>query len=373
MKDKKNRFKVEILLSIILVIAILMSIITSCTPKPTGSDISGTMETNKDTESNEDTEPKTKMITDSAGRKVEIPTKIEKVVTVGPVGVLNCFVFTMGEGDTIANGLPPRFAKSGRWKYHTLFNPAIATNPVVEDGETVSMEGLIEIDPDIVLTMDEKTAEDIFNNTNLPAIVLNWEDPEDVKEAVNLLGQVYNKPEKAEEYSKYFDDTLAKIKDTVSKIPEEKKIRVLNASLGSLSRPHVIAEWWITEAGGISVTKEVDKGQRLEFSIEQLLKWNPEVIIVTGEEDEKLAYSDERFKNIEAVKNKRIYSTPTFGHVWTNRTMEQPLTVLWAAKLFYPEQFKDIDMEGELKLFSQKFFSYELSDEECEEILGNME
>ena len=74
MKDKKNRFKVEILLSIILVIAILMSIITSCTPKPTGSDISGTMETNKDTESNEDTEPKTKMITDSAGRKVEIPT-----------------------------------------------------------------------------------------------------------------------------------------------------------------------------------------------------------------------------------------------------------------------------------------------------------
>ncbi|HZK57841.1 MAG TPA: ABC transporter substrate-binding protein [Clostridia bacterium] len=369
MKKTRNRFNT--LLSTLLIFTMLIGIMTACTPKstnPTNSDTSGTSDTS---ETNKDIEPKTKIITDSAGRKVEIPTKIEKVVTVGPVGVLNCFVFTMGEGETIANGLPPRFAQSDRWKYHSIFNPAIATNPVVEDGNAVSMEGLIEIDPDIVLTMDEKTAEDIFNSTSLPAIVLNWKDPEDVKEAVNLLGQIYNKPNKAEEYSKYFDDTLAKINDTVSGIPDGKKVRVLNASLGSLSRPHIIAEWWITEAGGISVTGSIES-ERLEFSLEQLLKWNPEVIIVTGEDDIDLAYSDERFKDIEAVKNKKIYATPTFGHVWTNRTMEQPLTVLWAAKLFYPEQFKNIDINKELKLFSEKFFSYKLSDEECEDILGDM-
>ena len=370
MKNIKGKLKT--LLSMLLIFIMLISVITGCTPKSKESDTAGT--NNEVANKDKDTEPKTKIITDSAGREVEIPTKIEKVVTVGPVGVLNCFVFTMGEGDTIASGLPPRFAKGDRWRYHTIFNPAIKTNPVVEDGNAVSMEGIIEIDPDIVLTMDEKTADNIFDSTKLPAIVLNWKDPEDVKEAVNLLGQVYNKSDKAEEYSKYFDETLAKINNIVSKIPEEKRVSALCTSLQSLSRPHVIAEWWIAEAGGKSVTSGlVEQSQRLEFPLEQLLKWDPEVIIVSTEEDKELAYSDERFKGMKAVKNKRIYPTPVFGHVWANRTMEQPLTVLWAAKLFYPEQLKDIDMNEELKLFSEKFFSYKLSDEECKEILGNME
>ncbi len=47
--------------------------------------------------------------------------------------------------------------------------------------------------------------------------------PEDVKEVVNLLGEIFNKPEKAEEYSKYFDDTLEKVNRIVSQIPEDKK------------------------------------------------------------------------------------------------------------------------------------------------------
>ncbi len=362
MKTIKNKSKV--LLSTVLILTMVMSLMMGCTSKPTNSEPT----VNKGAE---EIEPKTKTIIDSVGREVEIPTKIEKVVTVGPVGVLNCFVFTMGEGNTIANGLPPRFAKSKNWKYHSIFNPAIATNPVVEDGNAVSMETLIEINPDIVLTMDEKTADDIWNK-GMNAIVLNWKNPEDVKEAVNLLGQIYNKPERAEEYSKYFDRTLAKVKDTASKISEEKRVRVLNTSLGSLSQPHVIAEWWIEEAGGISVTGGIERKQRLEFSLEQLLEWNPEVMIVSSQDDKELAYSDERFKDLEAVKNKRIYVTPSFGHVWANRTMEQPLTVLWAAKLFYPEEFKDINMNEELKLFSEKFFSYKLSDEESKEILGDM-
>lgn len=351
-------------LSVTLVIIMMMGIMSGCSSNNDSADVP----TNNETET---TEPGTKTITDSAGREVEIPTKIEKVVTVGPVGVLNCFVFAMGEGDTIANGLPPSFTKNDRWRYHAIFNPAIADNPVVEDGDAISIEELIEIDPDIVLTMDEKTAEDMTNK-GLSAIVLNWTNPEEVKEAVNVLGEVYGKQDRAEEYSKYFDETLAKVNDIVAEIPEEKKVRVLNTSLEGLYQPHVIAEWWITEAGGISVTGGIERKQRLEFSLEQLLDWNPEVMVVSNEEDEKLAYSDERFKDIEAVKNKRIYVTPAFGHIWANRTMEQPLTVLWAGKLFYPEEFKDIDMNEELKLFSEKFFDYELSDQETKEILGNM-
>lgn len=347
--DRKTKTSI----SIILIIALMAVLSMSCSPGSAG-------------------QPKTKIIKDSEGREVEIPTNIEKVVTIGPVGVQNCFVFAMGEGHKIANGLPPRFARTDRWKYHSIFNPAIATNPVVEDAEGVILiEKLMQVNPDLVFTMSMKTAEEV-EQKGLKAIVLNWYAPEDVKEVVNLLGEIFNKPEKAEEYSKYFDDTLEKVNRIVSQIPEDKKVTALNTTLERLSLGHVIAEWWIEAAGGVSVSKEQRKTESSAYSMEQLLVWDPDVLLVQTENDKKLAYSDPRFSHLKAVKNKKVYATPVMGHVWANRTMEQPLTVIWAAKLFYPEEMKGIDMEEELKIFSRKFFHYELSDEECKDILRDM-
>lgn len=359
MKNLINRKRIKSI-SIILIVIIIATLLTSCS-----SDV--------DNDSSDTNELESKVIKDSIGREVEIPTDIEKVVTVGPVGVQNCFIFAMGEGDKIANGLPPRFSRNDRWKYHSVFNPAIADNPVVEDAEGVVMiEKLMEVDPDLVFTMDEKTAEDL-EGKGLKTIVLNWDEPEDVKEVVNLLGEIFNKPERAEEYSKYFDNTLGKVDKIVSQIPEDKKVTVLNTTLERLSLGHLIGEWWIETAGGISVSKDERKTESSTYSIEQLLDWDPDILLVQTEKGKELAYSDSRFSDLKAVKNKKVYVTPVMGHVWANRTMEQPLTVLWAAKLFYPEEMKEINMEEELKVFSSKFFDYELSDEEVKDILGDMD
>ena len=45
----------------------------------------------------------TKSIRDFAQRQVQVPENIRSVATLGSVGVLNCFIFAMGEGDKIAN------------------------------------------------------------------------------------------------------------------------------------------------------------------------------------------------------------------------------------------------------------------------------
>ncbi len=356
-------------LSVALVIAMMSTIFVGCSDDAKKTEVTPT---DKAPTENVENDSKTRIVKDSLGREVEIPKNIEKVVTLGPVGVLNCFVFAMGEGDKIASGLPPSFAKGDRWKYHSIFYPEIANNIVVEDSEkAIIMEKLIEVDPDIVLTMDLKTAEAV-EDKGMKAIVLDWEVPEDVKEVVNILGDVFNKPEKAKEYSDYFDQTIAKVNDVVSKIPQDQRVTVLNGGLENLSMGHTIAEWWIESAGGISVTKEARVGDTSTYSMEDLFNWNPDVLIVQNKADIDFAYNDERLKDINAVKNKKVYESPVMGHVWANRTMEQPLTVLWAAKLFYPEEMKGIDMKEELKTFSKKFFGHDLTDEEYKDLLGDM-
>ena len=328
-------------------------------------------------ESNENNKEKKssgiRKITDMVGREVEIPEHIESVANVGSVGVLNGFVFLFGEGDKISNGLPPKFTKTDRWKYHSIMYPSLTDKPIVEDGSgTVTMEEIVEISPDVVFTMDEKTATSL-EDKGLKTVVLEWKKPEDMKKVVSLLGEIFEKEDIAKEYSIYFDESLKKISEIAEKIPEDKRVRVLNTSLESLSLPHVVADWWIEAAGGVSMSKDLGDLETKTYNLEQLHEWNPDILIVSSDKDEDIAYEDEAFNDIKAVQDKRVYTTPIFAHVWANRTIEQPLTVMWAAKVFYPEEFKDLNMTEELKNFSSKFFKYNLTDEECKDILKDIE
>lgn len=310
-----------------------------------------------------------KNITDMAGRNIAISSHPSKVATIGSVPVINSFVFAMGEGDKIVNALPSSFS-SARWKYQTIFAPAMAGKPQLQNANREpNIEELLKASPDVVFTMDKGSIE-VMEKAGLPVVFLSWREPEDVKKVIQLMGDTFDKPDKAKEYIQYFDDTLKRVQTVVAGIPAEKKPKVLYCSAKTLTQPHLIVEWWADAAGGISVTNNGRNTESVEFSIEQMLKWDPDILILSEPKDMDIINKDERFSKIKAVVNKKVYVAPVGAHTWANRTIEQPLTVLWAAKTFYPEQFKNLDMEKEMKDFYGRFFGYQLSDQEAMEIIS---
>ena len=321
-----------------------------------------------------DTPTGTRTITDMAGREVTLPVEINRLATVGPGPVLNSLIFAVGEGDKIVNGLPD-FARTERWKYQHKFAPNITEQPVVQSSDfQPNVEELLKLKPDVVFTMEargscEQVAE-VLTNAGLPTVCLVWTEPDEVKQAINLIGKVLNQEARAQEYSKYFDDTIARVNKVITAIPEDKRPRVLHCNIQNMAAPHAITEWWVSQAGGTSVTKEVRIAENIEFSVEQMLKWDPQVIIVTSPDQVDLLCNDTRFKEVSAVKSRRVYPTPVGAHIWGNRTSEQPLMLLWAAKTFHPEAFKDLDLEAELVSFYKQFFSYSMTKEAAREILG---
>lgn len=308
-------------------------------------------------------------IVDMAGKSVVLPAKITKVVTIGSVPVMNGMIFAMGEGDKIANNLPQSMQKP-RWKYQYVFDPAMKNLPTLQDASgTTNIEEVIKISPDVAFTMDSKTA-DTLNSKGIKTVLLAWTQPEDVKKCVQLLGEIFNKKSQADAYIKYFDDTVKKVQNVVAAIPQEKRLKILYCTPKTLTEPHLIVEWWATEAGGISVTNNGRKTESFAFDKEQLLKWNPDVLIVADPTEVDYVYKSDIFSQINAVKNKRVYVAPVGAHTWVNRTIEQPLTVLWAAKTFYPDLFKDFDMNKEAKSFYKTFFGADLTDAQVQEILS---
>ena len=90
-------------------------------------------------------------------------------------------------------------------------------------------------------------------------------------------------------------------------------------------------------------------GDKTIASLEQILVWDPEVIICNeaGVDDEIL--KDPRFAGVDAVRNGRVYQIPV-------------------AKTLYPDLF-DYRIEDKIKEFYLEFFDYEVSDETVAAIL----
>jgi iron complex transport system substrate-binding protein len=315
----------------------------------------------------------TRTVTDMAGRKVSIPGTINRIATVGSIPVINGFVFALRDGAKLVNGLPD-FASIPRWKYQTVIAPEMAGKPRMQTSDRLpNIEELLKAAPDVVFTMDKPTLP-TYERANLNAVYLSWTQPEDVKIAIALMGEVLNKQMPAKAYVEYFDDTLKKVRTSFDRISVDKRARVFYGTLSpSLSNPHLISEWWIAAAGGVSVTKDVHATEAITINAEQLVVWNPQVILLSNPGDLRVAYSDTRYAQLSAVTNKRVYVTPVGVHLWGNRNIEQPLTVLWTAKTLYPGLFKGLDIRAEVKNFYSRIFGFNLTDTQVDEILsGNI-
>lgn len=313
----------------------------------------------------------THTITDMAGRSVKLPVEIDRVVTLGSVPVINSFLFALGEGKVIANGLPP-FARNPRWKYQYVFNPAIERQPQTQTADGApDVEKILQLNPDVVITMSADLIKPL-DQVGVPAVVLKWQDAEDVKAVVGLLGKVLGQEERATAYAAYFDQALARVGKVVESIPESDRRTAIYLDPESMSRPHLIAEWYIAQAGGLSVAREETSQETLKLNVEQILAWNPEVIFVDNPAGRDQVLTDPRFAKLAAVKDKQVFSIPIAAHTWGNRTSEQPLTVMWVATKLYPKQFADFDLNAEVRDFYADIYRVNLDDDQVKEIVAGL-
>lgn len=308
-------------------------------------------------------------VTDMAGREVTIPGEVKSIATFGSVGVLNAFVELMGSGDLLCNQMPANFTKSDKWKMQYAFAPQIKDAPLLvnADGDLL-IEEVLKLEPDLCITMTKDTAEQLGQN-GLACIYLEWKQTDDVKTAVNLMGEVLNKKDIAADYLAYFDSMVKEASDLTAGIADADRKTVLYGNVTKLTQPHVIAEWWISAAGGKSVTAEASSGESLEYTQEDLLLWNPEVMIVTELAMIEELKADKLYSDVSAVKTGSIYYIPTVAHVWGNRTVEQPLTIFWTMNKLYPELVSNDMLAEKISYFYSHFFKYDLSADQLAEIM----
>lgn len=315
-------------------------------------------------------QPLMREVTDMAGRKVFLPAEINRIGTVGAVGVLNTFVETMGQGYKIYNQMPGNFKNSKRWAMQYEFAPQI-TNGILFEGQNgeLLLENIIMANLDVCFTMTRETA-DILAKNGVRCVYLEWKHPEDVKNAIQLMGEILNAQDTAARYIMYFNEKVAWAAKMTADISKNEKPVVLYGNPLQFSQPHAIAEWWIDAAGGVSATAQSNPGT-VSYNMEDLLRWNPDIIILFDRNAAADLRRNPLYRDIKAVQNEALYFAPTVGHAWGNRTPEQPLTVMWAMHKLHPEIMTRDMLTQEIKYFYATFFNYKMSDEQISDIIDN--
>jgi iron complex transport system substrate-binding protein len=310
-------------------------------------------------------------IVDMTGRTVTVPDTIDKVITIGSVPVINSFVFAVGKGETLAMGLPVRFNPQ-RWAWQFVFAPQLEAGPDLQDSNYApDVEKILQVAPDVALSFEQSTA-DALAAVGVPTVLLRIQTPEDLKAGVKLVGELLGNADIGNDYTRYFDVTLERIAAKIDAIPEDKRPTALYLNPVNLTQPHLVAEWWITAGGGRSVTNDGRSEEVLSLSAETVIGANPDFIIVFEPGHVEKLKADATLSQLDAVKNGRILVTPMGAHTWGNRTVEQILTVLWAASAFHPDLFPHSELVAEVKNFYATFFKKELSDQQVEAILTSI-
>ena len=107
-------------------------------------------------------------------------------------------------------------------------------------------------------------------------------------------------------------------------------------------------------------------------SLEQVILWNPEVILTTDPHFWQLARTDRRWRAVTAVEQGKVYLSPHLPFGWFDFPpgANRLLGIWWAGKLLYPQAFADVDLRAKVTEFHRRFYHQAPSTAQLDALLG---
>lgn len=236
----------------------------------------------------------TREVVDDLGRKIKIPVKIERVVSLAPN--LTETIFAIGAGNKLIG-------------VTTFCNYPEETAKINKIGDTINpnLEAIIALKPQVVFV---STASQIENFTktleqqNIAVFVTNPQNIDGIYQSILQIGDVVGEAEKAkilvESLRKRAADVEAR---TLSAKDVKVFVQIAKEPLFTVGKTSFMTDL-VGRAGGISVTADVNEAYP-KFSKETALALQPEAIILSESDDNQ--EPNDVFKNSPAVKNGKIF------------------------------------------------------------------
>jgi iron complex transport system substrate-binding protein len=328
-------------------------------------------------------------ITDMAGRVVTIPDTIRTVMQGSPVTeIVLCALVPeklIGTGMALTE------------KQKILLPDVVKNKPVIGmmgggKNNTFNPEQILKMHPDIIVSaifssvekMDLDAVERIQKQLDIPVVLIDG-SIEKTDTACKFLGKLLGCSDKGDSLGNYLQKKIFEVQESVSKIDTNKKKRIYYAEgangLYTESKNSRHAEV-IKLAGGCNVA-DIPAGSAsgmVAVSIEQILVWQPEVIIVsvTGDnttaqlQNDNFTYikNNSTWNALSVIKAGMVFKIPYLPFNWFDRPpgINRILGLRWLAKLLYPD-LCIWNIRDDTREFYKWVYGVTLTEQQLDEIL----
>jgi iron complex transport system substrate-binding protein len=329
----------------------------------------------------------TRVITDMYGRTLTIPSTINRVLTSGPIEMELVYLLVPDKLVGLSfsfNGNPPLVPD--KCKNLTVIGGWFGT-------QTGNYETFISAKPDIILEGTEaniKERQEKFGD--IPVVGLyagenktNYADDSltGYEKEIRFLGELLGVQSQAGKLISYYKGTMDYVNKIVATIPDKDKVKVYYAEgkEGFSTDPAGSMHTRLLEfCGGINVAQVTLKpGYGMaDASLEQILLWNPEMIIIgRGSQATlfKTILTDARWSQLKAVQNKSVAIRPDNPFSWFDGPPgpSQIVGMYWMINKLYPDKTTGLNLKAKVKEFYSQFYHYDLTDDELTKLLANPE
>ena len=288
-----------------------------------------------------------RVFTDSAGRKVELPERVDRVYAAGPPASI--LVFAIAPHKLI--GWTTAWREAERPFIARQYADLPTLGRLTGRGNTANVEVVLQAKPDLIVDYGTisptlvSLADRARQQTGIPYLLLDG-DFDRMGEAIRQVGVAAGEQGRADALARYVQDTVLDITDRVARIPSARRPRIyygrgpqgLNTGLaGSITTE------FIEQLGAVNVAASSGRGGLVQISIEQVLLWNPDVIVTIDSGFHALARAHPQWRNVPAVRNGRLYLAPTlpFGWIDSPPSINRLIGLRWLARILYPDAFPE--------------------------------
>ncbi|MDU5570431.1 MAG: ABC transporter substrate-binding protein [Peptoniphilus harei] len=329
------------------------------------------------------------IVTDHAGHEVEVPNKIEKIV-IDQVPILSTYMaYNEGKAPYIvgyAGSL--KQVISGTVLKDMAPELLDATN-TVQGQSDLNVEEIMKLKPDVIFyNAKNQDRYEKLSKTGVPCIgfvTMGADTPADpinrYGEWLKLLEDVFGEKGKMDDFLKAGDEIVKDVEERIAKVPEEKRPSGMILWKYQEGTPIVagkgtFGDFWLKRLKVKNVAEEA-KGYA-KVNVEQIYSWDPDVFYLDGpgllniktEDVYNNSVEGFDFSNLKSVKDKRVYNSKLGMWNWLTPNPDAPLVLAWLASETYPDAFKDYDLKKVIKDYYQKWYNYELSDEQIEDMFN---
>lgn len=311
---------------------------------------------------------------DSAGREVQVPREVRRVYAAG--GPASIMVYTLAPEKLVG------WSRELRAEEKPFINACCRDLPVLGQvtgrGGSGNVEALLLARPDVIIDYGSTSAtfvslaERVQRQSGIPYVLIDGSF-DSIPRTYRLLGALLGETDRAERLAAYAERTMAELDAALKAIPAERRPRVyygrradgLETGLAGSINLEVLER-----VGAVNVAAAAGSGGLTSVSLEQVLQWNPDVILALERNFYVSVLRDPLWRNVKAVRAGRVHLAPSLPFGWFDRppSVNRLIGVKWLMHVLYPQAVRG-ELAGEVREFYRLFYHVELEPAQLDALL----